>query len=143
VFPTADAENAIVLHQPPAAGATVKGAFSVVPIGTDLPALIVGVPAAPTAVALDPAGDRALISVRDDPSSTYGMYLAMMPSLDVVPYTLASPPIAVGIATQASRGYVAQDYVEGRITFVDLDAGDVRTISGFDLGAGIVTGSAQ
>jgi hypothetical protein len=143
VFPTGDGQNAIVLHQPPASGSTVKGAFSVVPIGTDLPALIVGVPAAPTAVALDPAGDRALISIRDDPSSTYGMYLAMMPSLDVLPYTLASPPIAVGIAAQASRGYVAQDYVEGRITFVDLDAGDVRTISGFDLGAGIVTGGAQ
>ena len=142
VFPTADAQNAVVLHSvTPTAGSTVKGAFSVVPIAGDLPAKIVGVPAPPTAVALSPASDRALISIRDDASSTFGLYLAMMPSLDVLPYTLASPPIAVGVAAVAARGYVAQDYAEGRITLVDLDAGAARTITGFELGARVVTGS--
>jgi hypothetical protein len=150
VFPTADGQYAVVLHQPPAAGSTVKGAFSVVPIAESLPAVIQSLPAAPTAVAL--SNDRAVVSISDDPSATYGFYLALMPSLEIRPYVLASPPIAVGIAAGAGRGYVAQDYSEGRITFVDLaegspqDGGDdftARTITGFELSAGIVVGPDQ
>jgi hypothetical protein len=150
VFPTPDGKYAIVLHQPPKPGATVKGAFSVVPIAQSFPAVIQSLTAAPTAVAL--SNDRALISISDVPSSTFGVYMALMPSLEVRPYTLASPPIAVGIAGGAGRGYVAQDYSEGRITFVDLSEGGppdggggftARTITGFELSAGIVVGPDQ
>ena len=150
VFPTADGKYAIVLHQPPATGSAVKGAFSVVPIAQELPAVIQSLPAAPTAVAL--SNDRAIVSISDDPSSTYGLYMVLMPSLEVRPYVLASPPIAVGIAAGAGRGYVAQDYSEGRITFVDLSEGvppdggggfTARTITGFELSAGIVVGPDQ
>ncbi len=142
VFPTDDEQNAIVLHNvTPAPGSTVKGAFSLVPIGSDLPASIISLPAAPTAVAIAKTSDRAIVSLRDDPTSTFGVYLAMMPSLAVTPFTLASPPIAVGIV--GTHGYVAQDYAEGRITFLDLANEAVRTITGFDLGARIVTGSDQ
>jgi hypothetical protein len=150
VFPTPDGKYAIVLHQPPGPDATVKGAFSVVPIAQSFPAVIQSLPAAPTAVAL--SNDRALISISDAPSSTFGVYMALMPSLEVRPYTLASPPIAVGIAGGAGRGYVAQDYSEGRITFVDLSEGGppdggggftARTITGFELSAGIVVGPDQ
>jgi|CZKU01.1.fsa_nt_gi hypothetical protein len=150
VFPTADGKYAIVLHQPPATGSAVKGAFSVVPIAQELPAVIQSLPAAPTAVAL--SNDRAIVSISDGPSSTYGLYMVLMPSLEVRPYVLASPPIAVGIAAGAGRGYVAQDYSEGRITFVDLSEGvppdggggfTARTITGFELSAGIVVGPDQ
>jgi hypothetical protein len=151
VFPTPDAQNAIVLHSVtanPAAG--VEGAFSIVPIASSLPAKIVGVPAPPTAVAISPSSDRALISVRDTNSQTYGLYMGLMPSLEVIKYSLASPPIAVGIVAGAARGYVAQDYSEGRITFVDLatsgcdassSCAQARTITGFDLSARVVTGA--
>ncbi|HEX4447447.1 MAG TPA: hypothetical protein VH044_11950 [Polyangiaceae bacterium] len=148
VFPTSDGQNAIVLHQLlAAANSTARGAFSVVPIGQSLPAVIESLPAPPTAVAL--SNDRAIVSIRDDTTSTFGLYLALMPSLEVKPLPLASPPIAVGIAQGAGRGYAAQDYSEGRITFVDLaegstaDAGGnftARTITGFELSAGIVVG---
>jgi hypothetical protein len=153
VFPTPDGNNAIVLHQMTAAsGAAVEGAFSIVPVSTSLPAKIVGVPAPPTAVAIAPTSDYALVSIRDDNAKRFGLYLGLMPSLDVVSYTLASPPRAVGIAAGAARGYAAQDYPEGRITFVDLngksgcDAATCnasRTISGFELGARVVNGGAQ
>lgn len=153
VFPTADGANAIVLHQVTAtAGSMVKGAFSIVPIDKDLSALIESLPAPPTAVALSPMNDRAVISTRDDSSATYGVYMALMPSQQVLPYTLASPPISIGIAAGAGRGYVAQDYSEGRITFVDLSEGGMtdggnafsaRTISGFELNAGIVVGGGN
>ncbi len=143
VFPADDEQNAVVLHNvTPTPGSGVKGAFSLVPIGGDaLPASIVSLPAAPTAVAIAAASDRALISLRDDPTSTYGVDLALMPSLEVVPFMLASPPIAVGIVGR--QGYVAQDFAEGRITFLDLASEAARTITGFDLGARIVTGSDQ
>ncbi len=151
VFPTSDGANAIVLHQVTDTSATVKGAFSIVPIAEDLSALIEALPAAPTAVALSPANDRAIISIRDDTSATYGLYMALMPSQQVLTYPLASPPISVGIAAGAGRGYAAQDYSEGRITFVDLSEGGVpdggagftaRTISGFELNAGVVVGGS-
>ncbi len=146
VFPSNDGQYAIVLHQP-AAGSSAQGAFSVVPIAQDLPAVIESLPAPPTAVAV--SNDRAVVSIRDDNSNTYGLYMALMPSLDVRQYTLASPPIAVGIANGAGRGYAAQDYSEGRITFVDLSEGGppdggggftAITITGFELNAGIVVG---
>jgi hypothetical protein len=139
VFPTADGQNAIVLHNvTPTVGSSVEGAFSLVPIAQDLPAKIISLTAPPTAVALSPAGDRALVTYRDDATSTYGADLAMMPSLQVLPYTLASPPTAAGIAAAAGQGFVAQDYTDGRITFIDLDAGGVRTITGFELSANVV-----
>jgi hypothetical protein len=153
VFPTPDAQNAVVLHNvtpDPASG--IEGAFSIVPIAVDLPTKIVGVPAPPTAVALSPTSDRALVTVKDTNTGTFGLYMGLMPSLQVLQYPLASPPIAVGIVAGADRGYVAQDYTEGRITFVDLgspgcDAGtactQARTITGFDLSARVVTGGTQ
>jgi hypothetical protein len=120
-----------------------------VPVTQNLPALIQGVPAPPTAVAIAPTSDYALISIRDDSISQYGLYLGLMPSLEVIPYTLASAPTAVGIAAGAGRGYAAQDYAEGRITFVDLEGASgcdastcnsARTITGFELGARVVNG---
>jgi hypothetical protein len=153
VFPTDDGANAVVLHDvsaTPSAG--VEGAFSLVPIALDLPAKIVGVPAPPTAVALAPTSNYALVSIRDDSTSNYGLYMGLMPSLQVMSFPLASAPIAVGIAAGAARGYVAQDHPEGRITFVDLsqsacDAAPqcvtARTITGFELGASVVNGSTQ
>jgi hypothetical protein len=140
VFPSPDGTSAVVLHEVTDATA-VKGAFSVVPVASPLPAKIVGTPAPPTAVALSPASDRAVVSIRDDSSLKYGFYLARMPSLEVDTYALASPPIAVGIAAAASRAYVAQDYDEGRITMCDLGTGQARTVTGFELGARVVDGS--
>ena len=142
VFPTDDAQNAVVLHSMSATPkSAVKRAFSIVPVAQALPAVITSLPATPTAVAL--ASDRALVALRDDTTATYGVCLAMMSSRNVLQYSLASPPIAVGIAAASSTGYVAQTYVEGRITFVGLDAGGIRTITGFELGARVVQGGDQ
>jgi hypothetical protein len=142
VFPTNDEQNAVVLHNvTPVAGSNVKGAFSLVPVATSLPASIQSLTAPPTAVAIDDASDRALITLRDDTTGTYGVDLALFPSLQVVPFSLASPPIAAGIV--GGEGYAAQDFDEGRITFIDLGTQAERTITGFDLGARIVTGGDQ
>jgi hypothetical protein len=144
VFPTPDAQDAIVLHSVASvSGSAVQGAFSIVPIADDLPAKIVSLTAPPTAVALAPTSDRALVAVSDG-KSIFAVELAMMPSLEVVPFTLASPPTAVGIASAAGpegTGFVAQNDPDGRITFIDLSQATARTITGFELGARVVEGS--
>jgi hypothetical protein len=124
----------------------VLGAFSLVPIATTLPVQLVPVPAEPTSVAISAASDRVVISLRDDPTTTYGLDVGLFPSLQVISQTLASPPVAAGIVNGAGQGYAAQQYAEGRITFVDLyppdggAPGAALTITGFDLGARIVDG---
>lgn len=142
VFPTEDAQNAIVVHSlAPDAGTTAKGAFSIVPVGARLPARIVGTDAPPNAVALSPSSDRALVTARDDASQTYEAFLTKMPSLEVDKYVLASPPIAAGVVAGANRAYVAQSNPEGRITFINLGTGQARTLTGFELGSRVVDGS--
>ena len=141
VFPTPDASYAVVLHDKLPAGSSHPGAFSIVPVSQNLPARIVGTEAPPTAVAMAPGNTRGIVAERDDTTEVYGAYITKMPELTYDRYTLASPPIAVGIVAGANRAYVAQEHPEGRITFIDLVGGEARTLTGFELAARIVDGS--
>lgn len=161
VFATADASNAVVFHSqspPPVMDAGVShgdagiapsadagvpsqkpaNAFSLVPLTTNLPAEIQQTDVPPQAVAVSPAGDRVLITERDDAHGVFGVYLGKFPSLEIVKIGLASPPIAVGVLAGANQGYVAQKNPEGRITFVALDTDQARTLTGFEIGARVV-----
>ncbi len=117
---------------------TASNAFSLVPLGADLPAVIEETDVAPQAVAITPAGDRVLITERDDTKKIYGVYVGKFPSMEIQKIVLASPPIAVGVLGAANEGYVAQKNAEGRITFVALDSGEARTLTGFEIGASVV-----
>jgi len=113
-------------------------AFSLVPLAADLPAKIQTTDAPPESVALSPAGDRALVTIHDDVKHVYAVYMGLFPTLEVQRVSLASPPIAAGVVAGAGRGYVAQKRPEGRITFVTLDSGEARTLTGFELGSRVV-----
>ncbi len=144
IFATPDAQHAIVLHDKVAPSdeggqAGSPGAFSVVPIGKTLPAKIVATEAAPMAVAT--TNDRAIVAERDDNAKVFGAYLARMPQLMVERYPLASPPIAVGAVPNAKRVFVAQQHPEGRLTFIDIESGVARTLTGFELSSRVVDGS--
>jgi hypothetical protein len=162
VFATPDGANAIVLHgdSAPATAPTDGGAgdadggasvgdagvpsqtpakaFSLVPLDSELPAKIQETDVPPQSVAISPAGDRVLITERDDKQQIYGVYLAQFPSLEIDPFKLASPPIAVGVLAGANEGFVAQKHPEGRITFLTLDSAQARTLTGFEIGAGVI-----
>ena len=163
VSPTPDGQYAVVLHrQAPASngaggigGATVTdggtrdagvvapviaNAFSVIPLDGSRAGRIQETTAPPTAVAWAPGSDHALITVSDQKMRLYGAYLVGVPALDVTSIALASPPIATGVVVAANRGYVAQSYSEGRITFIPFDQGPPQTLTGFDLGARVVDG---
>lgn len=137
VFATPDGTHAVVL-QGQAPGSTKAGGFAIVPAAELRAPKIVGTDAAPMSVAISPDSDRALITVRSDDKRLYGVYLVQIPSLQVDYFTLASPPLAAGMVAGARRGFVAQEHPEGRVTFIDLDNGEPRTLTGFELGAKVV-----
>lgn len=142
VFSAPDAAHAVVLHDKTAGvgGAPgTPGAFSILPIANALPAKIVATQAPPTAVAM--TNDRAVVAERDDGAKIFGAYLARMPQLMVERYPLASPPIAVGVVAGAKRAFIAQQHPDGRLTFIDLETGIARTLTGFELSSRVVDGS--
>jgi hypothetical protein len=166
-IPTPDGQYAVVLHRlaaatpdagPPAvdggardagsadAGAVAPAAlvaanaFSVIPLDGSRAGRIQETSAPPVAVALSPASDHALVTVRDDRGSVFGAYLVGIPGLDVTTLKLASPPIATGVVATTNRGYVAQSHPEGRITFIPFSGASPQTLTGFDLGARVVDG---
>ncbi len=134
-FASPDARHATILHDIK----TVDGAFSLVPLSVDLPAKIVAMKAKPTQVVM--TADYAVVGERGDAQRIYGAYLAKLPSFMVERYALASPPISVGVIPAAKRAFVAQEHPEGRITFLDLDTGLARTLTGFELASRVVDGS--
>ena len=123
---------------PPPAGPRPGRAFSLVPLKNDLPAKIQTTDAPPDSVVLSPDGARALLTIRDDVKRVYAVYMGLFPTLEVQRFGLASPPIAAGVVAGAGRGYVAQKHPEGRITFVTLESGEARTLTGFELGSRVV-----
>jgi hypothetical protein len=122
----------------PPPGPRAGKAFSLVPLAADLPARIQTTDAPPESVALSPDGKRTLIPIQDDVKHVYAVYMGLFPTLEVQRVGLASPPIAAGVVAGAGRGYVAQRHPEGRITFVTLDSGEARTLTGFELGSRVV-----
>ncbi len=144
VFPTNDASHAIVLHSTDmVANSQYKAAMSVVPVALDLPAKLQGFDAPVASVAIAPSGHRAIVATGNAMSQNFTMYVASMPSLQIQTYALASEPISAGIAAGANRGFVAQKHPDGRITFVDFNTGEVRTLTGFELASQVVDGSGE
>jgi hypothetical protein len=139
IFSSPDAQHAIVLHDKTTGADGSPGAFSAVPIGPVLPAKIQATQAPPTAVAV--TNNRAIVAERDDSRQIFGAYLVRMPELYIQRYALAGPPIAVGVIAGANRVFVAQQHPEGRLTFIDLDTGVARTLTGFELSSRVVDGS--
>jgi hypothetical protein len=154
VFATPDGANAVVFHsQSPPPPPTTHGdagvdagvasqkpanAFSLVPLTANLPAAIQETDVPPQALAVSPAGDRVLITERDDTHQVYSVYVGQFPTLNIQRIGLASPPIAAGVLAGSNEGYVAQKNAEGRITFIALDTGQARTLTCFEIGARVV-----
>jgi hypothetical protein len=135
----AGADAGVVAPPPELTTATPPAtAFSLAPLDGTQPPRIEAADAPIQAVAVAPTSDRVLLTVRDDGKQVYGASLGFFPTLEVQKVSLASPPIAAGVVAGASRGYVAQEYPDGRITFLSLDSGEARTLTGYELGARVV-----
>jgi len=130
-------EHALALHKPVAArlASDPVGAFSLVPLRTELPSRIIATPGKVSAVATSPSGDRFVVLERSDERSAFAMHVAEVPSFTSKRYELASPPTSVGIVSSSNRAFASQVHPQGRISFVDLPTGLVHTLTGFELGA--------
>lgn len=137
-FLSASGTSSIVVHQP-VSGA--EGAFSALSIQPELPGKIITAHAPITAVAITPDGSRSILAESKAQGKVYGAYMVRGSTQQVDRYELSSPPIAVGVVLTAQRAFIAQEHPEGRLTFIDLDTGLARTLTGFELAARVVDGS--
>jgi hypothetical protein len=136
-FASPDALHGIAF-QSTAPGSRKAGAFSIVSAQVDRAPKIIGTDAPPVAVTFTPDGANAVIATRDLEKSRYGMYLVHLENLEENFISLPSPPLSAGVVPEAGRAFVAQAHPEGRITFVDLETGAARTLTGFELAAKVV-----
>ena len=114
VFPAPDGEHAIVFMGQ-AAGSSMPGGYSVVPLG-------------------------AMATVSDD-AGINEVHVLRMPELSSDVIKLPSVPLAAGIVPETATSFVAQYHAEGRITFVGLEGGEPRTLTGFELAEKVHDGS--
>jgi hypothetical protein len=138
VLPSPDGEHAVALLGA-APGSKRPGGFSLIPVANSLPPKIVGADALPLAVAI--GSNDALITIsgpREGGGTLNGVYLAKLPELSTELISLGSKPISTALVPAAGVGFVAQSHPEGRITFVSLATGAPRTLTGFELAAGVI-----
>ena len=127
-----------IAFQDTAATSTKRGAFSLISAEENRAPKIVGTDAPPIAVAFSPDGANAVIATRDTTNVRYGVYLVHLEFLEETLITLPSPPLAAGIVPLANSAFVSQAHPEGRITFVNLDDGRFKTLTGFELAGRVV-----
>jgi hypothetical protein len=142
VYVAPSSDTAITFQLPPADSAK-KGLFSIVPAapGITRAPKIVATDATPRDVAFSsPAVGRALVTVSDPNSTVHRVYVVGLANLEQNFVELASEPLpgATGIVPDAPIGFVAQKHPEGRITFIDLESGLARTLTGFEIAARVV-----
>jgi hypothetical protein len=139
VIVTPDASHAIAL-QDPAPGSMRRGAFSVLSLSSVRSPKLVAADAPAESIALSvDMPERAVVTVSDPARAVYGTFLVRMPNLQVDESSLASRPLATGVVPSAGKAFVAQDHPEGRITFIQLEDGTEREITGFELSAKVVS----
>jgi hypothetical protein len=127
-----------IAFQDTAPTSSKRGAFSLISAEENRAPKIVGTDAPPIAVAFSPDGSNAVIATRDTTNLRYGVYLVHLDYLEETLVTLPSPPLAAGIVPLANTAFVSQAHPEGRITFVNLDDGRFKTLTGFELAGRVV-----
>jgi hypothetical protein len=141
VFPSPDGAYAIAALLPK--DMVGKPGFAVVPVDATLPTHTQTTEAPVFAVAQSSSPHaRAIVTVSDG-SANFAAYVVRMPELVVDRVTLPSRPLAgaTGLVPDAGMAYIAESHPEGRITFIDLETGVPRTITGFEIAAKVVDGN--
>ena len=141
VFPSPDGAYAIATLTPQTAAD--KPGFSVIPVDASLPSNTQTTEAPVFAVAqISSPLARAVITVSDG-ATNFAAYVVRMPELVVDRVALPSQPLAgaTGLVPDAGMAYIAESNPEGRITFIDLETGVPRTITGFEIAAKVIDGN--
>jgi hypothetical protein len=140
VYPSPDGAYAIASLDARDAGG--KPGFAAVPVARRVPVRVQTTDAPVFAVAQS-AGDspRAVVTVSDG-KANFLAYVVRMPELVIDSVKLPSRPLAgaTGLVPDAGVAYIAQAHPQGRITFINLETGVPRTITGFEIAAKVVNG---
>lgn len=132
VFVTPDGEHAIAfLGQ--LEGSRLPGGYAMVPLSERLPPKIVPTEAPPVGIALAPSPTQSVLVTVSRGDEGHAAHVIRLPGLGHDAVSLPGPPLAAGIVPATQKGFVAQRHPEGRITFVDLETGRPRTVTGFEL----------
>ena len=99
-------------------------------------------PVDPGTFAFAPSAPRAYLTLDggDTDGSTWAVQTIELDTGVVRTIPLNSPPSAIGVLPGAGTGkvFVNQRHPLGRVTFIDVTSGEVRTVTGFDLNSSIV-----
>lgn len=97
-------------------------------------------PVDPGVPAFAPAGGAAYVPLDGGDAATATRALQIVSTRTGIVETVAlgSPPSSVGVVPLAGQAFVAQRHPLGRMSFVALTTGAVRTVTGFDLNSQIV-----
>jgi hypothetical protein len=140
VYPSPDGAYAIASLNARDAGG--KPGFAAVPVASHVPVRVQTTDAPVFAVAQS-AGKtpRAVVTVSDG-QANFSAYVVRMPELVIDSVKLPSRPLpgATGLVPEAGVAYIAQAHPQGRITFINLETGVPRTITGFEISAKVVNG---
>ena len=52
--------------------------------------------------------------------------------------TKVAHPLEIGSVPGTDRVYVSQDHAMGRLSFINVDNGEVRTVTGFELNSQVI-----
>jgi hypothetical protein len=141
VYPSPDGAYAIA-SLTSARDAGGKSGFAAVPVSRATPVRVQTTDAPVFAVAQS-SGDtpRAVVTVSDG-KANFSAYVVRMPELVIDSVKLPSRPLpgATGLVPEAGVAYIAQAHPQGRITFINLETGVPRTITGFEIAAKVVNG---
>jgi hypothetical protein len=118
--------------------ATIGGAFGIVPLLSPLGVKVQPTDAPITGVAFAPSPSTSAILTA---ASGKTAYLVHFPALRVDLVPLPSLPLSAGIVAEENVGYVAQKHPEGRISLVNLDTAEPRTLTGFELAGAVIDGN--
>lgn len=140
VFPSPDGAYAIASLLPKDAGG--KPGFAAVPVTSALPVRVQTTDAPVFAVAMSAGPSARGIVTVSDGTAIFAAYVVRMPELVIDPVKLPSRPLAgaTGLVPDAGVAYIAQAHPQGRITFINLETGVPRTITGFEISAKVSDG---
>lgn len=142
VYPSPDGAYAIASFTTPTRDSGLKPGFAAIPVSATMPVRVQTTDAPVFAVAQS-AGDtpRAVVTVSDG-NAIFSAYVVRMPEFVIDTVKLPSKPLpgATGLVPDAGVAYIAQAHPQGRITFINLETGVARTITGFEIAAKVVNG---
>jgi hypothetical protein len=140
VVTSPDGEHAVVLAADDELTLGDQGvpanAFSVIALREERFPRVAGTGAPVKDVAL--GNSVGLVTATSEADGVHEAHLIQLPGLSVRAEQLATRPLAAGVFADLNSAYAAQFHPEGRVTFFEFETDRTRTLTGFELAAGVV-----